>query len=64
MKKEEKENSLYPVGKGEIILIIMFIDYLSLILFDELNEKYLPFNGSSTFCLSGSVYIKFLLILQ
>jgi hypothetical protein len=29
MKKEEKENSLYPVGDGEIILFIMFIAYLS-----------------------------------
>jgi len=32
MKKEEKENSLYPVGDGKIILIIMFFGYLILIL--------------------------------
>jgi hypothetical protein len=30
MKKEEAENIVYPVGDGEIILIIMFIGYLIL----------------------------------
>jgi hypothetical protein len=32
MKKEEKENSLYPVGDGEITLIVMFSGCLTLML--------------------------------